>query len=69
MYGQYNQIGRFLKVIGNKFYFKSSPDIWKTVWAILKSIFSSKIAVATLWATIVEIGLLFILLSGHTVPL
>ena len=35
---QRNQIGQFSSVFGNKFCYKSSPNIWKTVWAFLKSI-------------------------------
>ena len=30
--GQLDQIAKFLKVFGNKFYNRSSPNIWKTVW-------------------------------------
>ena len=35
---QRDQIGRLLKVLDNKFYFKSSPNIWKTVWAFWKAL-------------------------------
>jgi len=30
---QRDQIGRFFTVLDNKFYYKSSPNILKTVWA------------------------------------
>ena len=33
-----DQIGQFLKVLGNKFACKSSPKTLETFWAILKSI-------------------------------
>ena len=64
---QRNQIGQFSSVFGNKFCYKSSPNIWKTVWAFLKCItFKVKIVVSTFLATLSEIGLLLILPSGHT---
>ena len=58
---QCDQIGRFL----TKFYFKSSPNIWD-ISDIFTTIILSITAVATLWATLGEIGLFLILLSGHT---
>ena len=49
---QCDQIGRFSKVLGNKFYYKSSPNIW---WLWHWGNFEQnrhlvKIAVATFWA-------------------
>ena len=34
---QCDLIGRFLKVLGNKVPFKSSPNIWQQIWAIVKN--------------------------------
>ena len=56
-----DQIGRFLKILGDKFSFKSSPDIW---WHF--GPFIVKSAVAVFWATFGENWVTFSLLSGRT---
>ena len=45
---------------------KSSQNIWRTVWAILKIVIFGIPAVAALRATFGEIGPLLIILSDHT---
>ena len=49
---QCDQIGRFLKVLGNKFSFKSSPKVFCDFWALLKNItFLVKSSMVNFWAT------------------
>ena len=61
------QIGRFLKVLGNKFSFKSSPNFGQFWGQFFKHYIKVKMAMGTLWATFRSIiGLLFISTSGHT---
>ena len=62
---QCDHIGRFFKVVGNKFYCKSSPNILKTDWAFCKA-FKVKTMVSTFLTNFEEIRLLFIPPSGHT---
>ena len=61
-----DQIGRFSKVLGEIFCFKSSPNV-QWLWAILKNVpFEVKTDLATFWATFEKIGALLISGSGHT---
>ena len=59
---QYDHIGHFLKGLGDKFSFKSSQNIWwrfGLFWEM--SFFKKKL----LWQHFGQLGLLFILASGH----
>ena len=48
-HGQCDQIGRFFKVHGNQFSYKSSQNIWVAFGAILKK---HQTTVATIWSTL-----------------
>ena len=50
----YDQIGRSLEVLGNKFS-TNVAQIFETFWPILKIIFFNQHVVATFWATFSEI--------------
>ena len=64
---QCDQIGQFLKVIGNKFHIKSCPNIWWLFAQFWKtSLLSKKTAVGSFKSTYGKFGLLFISISGYT---
>ena len=50
-YQQCDQIGRFSKVLGNKFACKSSPKHWWLFGPFWKASLNVKTAVASIWAT------------------
>ena len=64
---QYDQIGLFLEVFGNKFSNKSSPNVWWLFWAILKNVIC---LVNLLWLLFGQLfqkfGQLFSPKSGYT---
>ena len=53
-HGQCDQIGPFVKVLGNQFYYKRSQNIWVSVSLgyFEKHNFEVKTAVATIWTTL-----------------
>ena len=64
---QCDLIGRFLKVLGNKVPFKSSPNIWQQIWAIVKNgTFYIKLMWILFGQLLQKIGLLFTPTSDHT---
>ena len=65
-YDQCDQIGRFLKVFGNKNSSKRSPNDWPLVGLSWKTSLLCKNCIATFWTTFGKIGLLFTPTSGHT---
>ena len=60
-----DQIGPFLSGPIYIFSYKSNPNIWQLLRLLSKNITLSESAVTTFWATLEEIGLLFISTSGH----
>ena len=56
----------FLKVLGDKFYYKSSPNTWWTLGLLQNTIFEQKTTVTTYWSGFGKIGLFLILTTGHT---
>ena len=64
---QCDQIGLFLKVLGIKFAYKSSPKTFVTIWAIFKRSTLCKnycgICLGNFWK---HLGYIFIRISGHT---
>ena len=48
---QCDQIGRFFKVLGDKFTFKSYPNVWQLLGPIGKASLLSNTAMTTFWAT------------------
>ena len=63
---QCDQIGRFLKDIGDKISNKSSPNDWKLFGQLKKPHLNVKTTVATFWATFGNIWATFTPNSGHT---
>ena len=64
---QYDQIGQFLKVLGNEFAYKCIPKTLVTFWAILKRSTLCKnccgIYLGKFWK---HLGYIFTPISGHT---
>ena len=56
---QWNQIGRFLLVFGNKLFHKSGPNILETFCALLIMSLICKKCSATFWAFLGKLGKLF----------
>ena len=61
-----DQIGLFLKGLGKKISYKSSPNVMYLLVNFEKVPIQGKTAMANFLATFGKIGLLFIPLSGHT---
>ena len=61
---QCDQIGRFLKVLGTKLYFKSSPKTCVTFWGITIWKNCCSINLGIFWK---HLGNIFTPISGHTV--
>ena len=57
--GQCDKIGRFLKILGGKFSFKSSPNVWWHLGHFENINFEVKMAVVTFLGTFIKNGLLF----------
>ena len=59
---QSDQIGQFLKGLGDNFSYKSRPNIWHFLSTLKKVIFQAKAAVTIFW----KLLLLVVISSGHT---
>ena len=64
---QYEQIGLLLKSLGDIFSHKISPNIEQRLWYFKNISFNVKLLWPLFWATLLKIGPLLILASGHTV--
>ena len=62
-----DQIGRFLEFLGNKFRYKSNPNVWWLLGQLWKPLIFQVKRVRLLFGKLLEkFGLLFISTSGHT---